>query len=158
MEATVFEQSALLISPGHIRIRGRAGDCVSVPITISNEGNVPVALRDVGMVWLRERDWIGRTLVYALRETQEGDTYEDFANRLLHDFRRAIVSPARIQLTPTLDGPLAVGQCLTRTLDVTLPQGLQKGRLYMGFIKINETRIWLELYCDDRPADSSKPG
>lgn len=156
VEVTVFEHFALDVSPGHIRIQGQSGEAVSVPITITNEGNVPVALRDVGMVWLRERDWIGRTLVYALRETQESDTYEDFANRLLHDFRRAIVSPARIQLAPALDGPLAVGQCLTRTLEMTLPQGLQKGRLYMGFIKINETRIWLELYCDGRPVSPGK--
>lgn len=152
VEVTVLEHTALAVEPGHIRLQGTTGDTLRVPLTVINQGNVPVALRDVGMVWLRERDWIGRTLVYTLREIEEDDTYEDFANKLLHDFRRAIVTPARIRLSPVPEDSLTVGQCVQRSLEITLPQGLKKGRLYMGFIKINETRIWLELYCNGQSA------
>lgn len=152
LEATIFEDTTLAVVPGHARVQGNSGDTVDLPITITNKGNVPVALRDVGMVWLRERDWIGRTLVYTLRKVDESDTYEDFANKLLHDFRRAIVPTARINLKPVLDAPLGVGECIQRSLALTLPPGLKKGRRYMGFIKINESRIWLELHCNGQAA------
>lgn len=147
LEVEVLEHRELMIAPTHLRLRGASGETLSCSLTITNLGNVPIELGDVAMIWLRERDWIGRTLVYSLRETTETETYEDFANRLLHDLREAIIAPARIRLEPTMKAALAAGMTLERTLSITLPAGLKKGRRYLGFIKINDDRIWMELYC-----------
>ena len=99
------------------------------------------------MVWLREHDWIGRTLVYSLREAKEGDSFVDFGGQVLHNFRKDIIPPARIQFKPEKVISIAAGSSIVRTLSLTLPPGLKKGRRYLGFIKINENRIWLEVYC-----------
>lgn len=143
----VHEYRKLRIEPKHLRVQGNSGDTVNATVVLHNLGNTPIAIDDVAMVWLREQWWIGRTLVYTLRETGPEDTYEDFANRLLHSFRKSIVAPARIRLEPESGKRLAPGQTLARTLTMTLPRGLRKGRRYLGFIKVNEERFWLELYC-----------
>ncbi|WP_166263956.1 hypothetical protein [Marinobacter caseinilyticus] len=143
----VLAHQELMIEPTHLRLQGVSGQTLRCNITLSNLGNVPVDIGDVGMVWLREYDWIGRTLVYSLRETGPDESYEDFANRLLHDFRKQLIAPARIQFTPAIEASLSAGEAIERTLSLMLPAGLKKGRRYLGFIKINDDRVWLELYC-----------
>jgi hypothetical protein len=147
IDITIIEHHEALITPSHSRLRGVSGDKVSCKLTITNFGNVAFELGDVGMVWLREYDWIGRTFVYSLRETSEEDSYEDFANKLLHNFHKDNIPPARIQFKPEKVISIAAGDSLVRTLILTLPPGLKKGRRYLGFIKINENKIWLEVYC-----------
>lgn len=156
----VHEYRKLRIEPKHLRVQGNSGDTISPTVVLRNLGNTPIAIDDVAMVWLREQWWIGRTLVYTLRDTGPEDTYEDFANRLLHSFRKSIVSPARIRLGPESEKQLAPGQSLTRKLTMTLPKGLRKGRRYLGFIKVNEEQFWLELYCGRHrtPQPEMQPG
>lgn len=158
--AEVDDYRELLIGPKHLRLQGNSGDTISHTLVLSNLGNIPIAIDDVAMIWLREHSWIGRSLVYTLRETGPEDTYEDFANRLLHSFRESIVAPARIRLEPESEQLLAPGQTLTRTLTMNLPKGLKKGRHYLGFIKVNEDQFWLELYCcrHRTPQPESQPG
>ena len=128
---------------------------------IRDRGNVPLGIKDVGMVWLREHDWIGRTLVYTLRETAPNDSLNDFGNRLLQTFRSEIIPPAKIKFEPTshqkeaLD-TLSPGNTVERNLNLTLPTALKKGRRYLGFIKINESRIWLEVYCSGSRSTKKK--
>lgn len=144
----VHEYRELMIEPTHLRLQGNSGETVSHILVLSNLGNTPISIEDVEMVWLREESWIDRSLIYALRESGPEDTYEDFANRLLHSFRESVVAPARLQLKPASDKPLAPGQSLTRTLTMVLPKGLKKGLRYLGFIEVNEDQLWLELYCN----------
>tara|TARA_R110001592_G_scaffold177076_2_gene417332 strand:+ start:145165 stop:145962 length:798 start_codon:yes stop_codon:yes gene_type:complete len=147
IDITIIEHNETLISPSHIRLKGASGDKVSYQLSITNLGNLAFELGDVGMVWLREHDWIGRTLVYSLREAKEGDSFVDFGGQVLHNFRKDIIPPARIQFKPEKVISIAAGSSIVRTLSLTLPPGLKKGRRYLGFIKINENRIWLEVYC-----------
>lgn len=147
VDVTILEHHELIISPSHIRAKGESGDKVSCEISISNMGNVALELGDVGMVWLREQNWVGRTLVYTLRETTAEDSFEEFENHLLQNFRKDIIPAARIQFEPAKISSIAAGDTLTRNATLTLPSGLMKGRRYLGFIKINEHRIWLEVYC-----------
>ncbi len=147
IDVKILEHRESIIEPGHSRLRGESGETVSCQISITNLGNVDLELGDVGMVWLREFDWVGRTLVYTLRETTEGDSYEDYATRLVQHFRKDIIPPARIQFEPTAIRAIAAGKTLLRTFSLILPPGLKKGRRYLGFIKINEKRIWLEVFC-----------
>tara|TARA_R110001592_G_scaffold86031_1_gene254034 strand:- start:41399 stop:42196 length:798 start_codon:yes stop_codon:yes gene_type:complete len=156
IDITIIEHHETSISPSHIRLKGASGDQVSCQLSITNFGNVAVEFGDVGMVWLREYDWIGRTLVYALRETTEDDSYVDFNNRLLHNFRKDIIPPARIQFEPAKIISIASGMSIIRTLMLMLPPGLMKGRRYLGFIKINENRIWLEVYCTGGQKDKTQ--
>lgn len=147
IEINVLEYRETNIEPSHIRLKVFCGEKISYPISITNLGNLPFELGDVGVVWLRETDWIGRTLVYALRETVEEDTYQDFGNRLLQNFREEIIPPIRINFEPTGIKFVSAGDSVIRNMSLIMPQALRKGRRYLGFIKINENRIWLEIYC-----------
>jgi len=147
IEVKILEHREASIEPSHLRVQGKSGDTVNTKLCITNLGNVALDLRDIGMVWLREYDWIGRTLVYTLRETDTNDRFEDFSSRLLHTFHNDMIPPAKIQFKPSAEGLLSAGSAMLRTLSITLPSGLKKGRRYSGFIKINEIRIWLEVYC-----------
>ena len=148
LDITVAPHHELLIEPTHIRLRGASKDTLTAELTLTNHGNLAVPLDDVAMVWLREQDWIGRTLVDTLRSCDPKDDYETFANNLLQQFRQDQLQPVRISFQPSRKEPLAPGETLQRQLSLTLPAGLQKGRHYRGFIKIGEDRIWLELYCN----------
>jgi hypothetical protein len=147
IEVIVLENREIMIEPRHFSLRGTSGETVSFQLAITNLGNVPITLGDVGMVWFREQDWIGRTLVYALRETAPNESLEEFGNRLLHRFHDEIVPTAKVQFEPSKINALPAGKSTSRTLSLALPVGLKKGRRYLGFIKINEERIWLEVYC-----------
>ncbi len=148
IEAEVQAHRELMVEPSHMRLHGTSGDEQQYRLLFSNLGNVPVPLDNVAMVWLREKDWIGRSLVYTLRETQPEETYEDFANRLLHEFCGSMIRPASVHLEPDQNGPLLPGQQREMILKLTLPSGLKKGRTYNGFLKICDDRIWMELYCN----------
>lgn len=156
LQVEILENQALDLEPRHFWVRGTSGDVTACRLQLTNPGNVPIKLGKVAMVWLRERNWIGRTLVYSLRETKEQDSYEDFANRLLHNLRDSMVSPAILELDPQGEIELQPGQRLQRQLTIRLPAGLVKGRQYLGFIKINEYRIWMELYCNGAPGSSKR--
>lgn len=156
IEINVLEYRESEIQPSHLRFSGVSGETKHCQITITNHGNVDLALGDVGMVWLRESDWIGRTLVYTLRETNEGDNYESFANRLLKSFREEIIPPARVQFEPSAKKAVGAGKTLCRTMSLIFPPGLKKGRRYLGFIKINEDRIWLEVFCTGTAKESAQ--
>jgi len=147
LEVEVLEHQEAMIEPTHLRVQAACGDTISCQLAISNLGNVPISFADVGMIWFRESDWIGRTLVYALRESIDKENYQDFANRLLHNFREDMIPPTRILLEPGRMSALAAGKSIKRTLRLPLPSELKKGRRYLGFIKIGGDRIWLELFC-----------
>lgn len=148
LEIEVLENRSLDIEPGHVELSGGSGDSLSFTVTMTNYGNVNIDCRNIGLIWLREQDWIGRTLVYSLRETRPEDDYENFANRVLHNFRKETLAPLRVHFEPALKGPLPASERTQRILTLTLPEGLRKGRRYRGFIKIAEGRIWLDVYCN----------
>ena len=168
IKVQVLENPVLAVNPTHIKLRGASGDTLNCQIRIDNTGNVPMQITDAGMIWLRERNWIGRTLVYSLREAADNEHYEDFANRLLHDFKQSTIPAASVRLTSvqTASGSpkkaskheelLGAGEFIDKNLTLIAPPGLEKGRTYLGFIKINLTRIWLELYCNGSPNSSKR--
>lgn len=146
IEIDVFEHREALIEPSHLQVQGESGEVIHAQLSIKNLGNVALDIRNVGMVWLREKDWIGRTLVYTLREIAPNDSLNDFGDRLLHTFHDDMIPPAKIQFEPPIKDLLTAGSTLLRSISLTLPVGIKKGRRYLGFIKINENRIWLEVY------------
>jgi len=167
----VLASPALAINPTHIKLRGASGDNLNCQVRIDNPGNIPMQTMDAGMIWLREQNWIGRTLVYSLREAADDENYEHFANRLLHDFKQSMIPPASVRLTSMQSGStkkdsiqraskqeglLAPGEFMNKNLALIAPPGLEKGRTYLGFVKINMTRIWLELFCNGSPNSTKR--
>ena len=155
IDINITELRELEIDPGHISVSADSGETIRGQIALTNSGNIAIDLADVGMVWLREQNWIGRTLVYTLRETGEEETYEDFANRVLHNFHDDMLAPAKILFEPDKLMRIDAGKRVIRSFSLTAPAGMKKGRRYLGFIKVNTNRIWLEIYCTGSSAKDS---
>ncbi|MBL4865494.1 MAG: hypothetical protein JKY67_03865 [Pseudomonadales bacterium] len=119
-----------------------------MPLTFNNVGNVPINLRPVGLVWLEESNWSGRTLVNALRNIDSDHGIEDILSFSVKDMKKSMVKPARIKIEPREVAQLMPGVTLERTIDFTLPKGLRKGAHYKGFIKFNEITVWMNVFCN----------
>lgn len=144
------------MAPSHLKVAAAGGDTVQRAVHLENRGNVPVEIAGGSQVWLREREWVGRTLVYTLRETEDTDDAHAFANRLLGSFRASMIPPATVRLSPAKAFTLQASEGVQRTLSITLPKGLRKGCHYLGFIKIADDRLWFEVYCNGSSASGKR--
>lgn len=137
--------------PDEIALVANAGETVSFTIAVHNSGNLPVTIDHVGLVWLTEENWLENLLVSTLQETGDEEDYETIATHLLHKARQDVPGPGELALEPSLGAQLAPGDTTGFTVTLTLPDNLEKGRGYTGFIRINEERVDLEVYCNGPP-------
>ena len=142
----VFENNTYKVDPQRLFLFGSGGETISRMLVIRNTGNVTFSLPDVSMVWLEERDWVGRTLVYTLRESPNSEGHQKYLDRVMGELRSTMIPATRVFLdsTPQKIKPGDVAQIL---LKLTLPKELKKGRTYLGFIKMPSRRFWLEIEC-----------
>lgn len=143
----MLTRRVLDITPTHCRLHGQSGQVVEHALAVTNLGNAPVKLRNSAMVWLEERFCAARRQGESLRVR---DNEENCGSGSGGASRLALVVPARILVEPMLESPLAPGQRVSRTLRLTLPSGLKAGRHYRGLIRIDDNRIWLDVYCRAR--------
>ena len=152
----VQENPALCISPARVQLRGAGGDHLSHTLVLHNPGNVTHTLDEVATVWLEERDWVGRTLVYTLRKSSDDEKFQVCLDRLLDEFRKSLLPPVRVALK--YDSPeIRPGDTRAVELELTLPsERMNKGRTYLGFIKLMGKRLWLEVACDGSPQSTKR--
>lgn len=147
----VLENPNFVITPSRVVWRGGGGDRLTQILVLRNHGNISHTLHEVGMVWLEERDWVGRTFVYALREAAEKETgHQAFFDRALEQFKKSMVHTVQVLLKYD-KADLNPGDTRQVMLDITLPESLRKGRTYFGFIKLMGMRLWIEVRCTHSP-------
>ncbi len=150
----VLENPDFEVSPSRIVLRGGGGDSLKQVLVIRNHGNISHTLHDIGMVWLEEEDWVGRTFVYALRESPDKiEGHQAFLDRALGEFHQSMVHPVRVSLTSD-EADFTPGDTREVFLGITLPDSLKKGRVYFGFIKLMGMRLWVEVRCTHSPKSS----
>lgn len=130
-EVLVFERDAVALEPRPLYLRGVAGETVVQPMVVSNLGNVAHTVPPGGSVHLGEKDWFGRSMVFALRETAEEEGHVAYLDRLFREFRQTLPAPARFTVSPA-GADLPPGATAELTMEVTLPEALVKGRRYVG--------------------------
>lgn len=153
-QVQIIAEDNLQIQPSRLYLEGASGDTVSQCVTLHNLGNLPVSLQDLSLVWFEEKNWGGHTLVQTLRDTPADADYTGYLNQLLKNFQDGLIAPVKVEFSPKEPEQLAPGQCVEKTITLTLPAGLKKGKTYHGFIKIRSLRIWLALYCNGSPNSS----
>jgi hypothetical protein len=143
----VLENPDFDIAPSRIIWRGGGGDRLSHVLVLRNHGNVSHTLHEVGMIWLEEQDWVGRTFVYSLRDAAEKEKeHQAFLDRVLEQFKKSMVHTVQVSLTYD-KAELKPGDTRQVMLDITLPDSLKKGRTYFGFVKLMGKRLWVEVRC-----------
>lgn len=150
----VTAEEHLQITPKRLNFEGASGDQVSQCVTFENLGNTCISLQDLSMVWLEEKNWGGHTLVQTIRDTPADADYTGYLNTLLKNFQNSMIAPAKVELSPSEPNVIHPGELLEKTVSLTLPPGLKKGKTYHGFIKIRRYRIWLAVYCNGSPNSS----
>lgn len=143
----VFERDAVRLQPRPIYLRGVAGETLVQPMVLTNLGNVIHTVPAGGMVHLGEKDWIGRSLVYALRETEVDHDHTHYLDQVFREVRATLPAPARFTTKAAGDGALPPGATLEIQLELTVPEGLVKGRTYVGRTTFLGTGLGFKVDC-----------
>lgn len=153
----VLENSDFQVTPSRVVLRGSGGGSFSQLLLINNYGNVTQTLPEVAKVWFEEQDWVGRTFVYALRESTGKEGHQSFMDKVLADFHESMIPPVNVALE--YDTPeIAPGETREVRMKGTLPEKLKKGRTYYGFIKLLGKRLWVEVQCNGSAISNKKQG
>jgi hypothetical protein len=143
----VWERAGLQVDPGEIRLRGAAGEVLSTKVVVTNESNATQTCRDIALVFLEERNWVGRSLVFALRETKEDEGYQAYLDRVVRELKVSLTRPARVTIR-TGFSELQPGESRELELEITLPAELVKGRTYFGSTKFMSGKLIFRVECN----------
>jgi hypothetical protein len=146
IELRVFERPAIAAIPWTLGFVGAEGDSVEGSVFLENRGNIAYAIHPHNYVFFEEVDWLGRALVFALREAAPDEGYQKYLDRLLRELRTTMVHKAKADISADED-VLRPGSVVEARISLTLPAGLHKGRNYAAFFDIAGTRLRLELAC-----------
>jgi hypothetical protein len=143
----VRENQSLRIDPEEIHLRGAAGDVLTTVVVVTNDGNVSETMRDLALVFLEERNWVGRSLVQALRDTKADEGHQTFLDRLTRELRVTMARPARVTIRSD-NSELRPGETREIELETELPAELIKGRFYFGQTPFMSGELFFEVECN----------
>jgi hypothetical protein len=143
----VFERKAATVAPSVLQFAGAPGDHVELHASITNNGNVTHALAKSGVIFFEEANWVGRSLVFALREASAEEGVQRYLDRVLRELLDSVVSTTKVAIG-TSQHTLEPGATLQLRLAFTLPDRLTKGRTYGTWLPIAGTQITFELLCN----------
>ena len=152
----VFERDAVRLEPRPLYLRGAAGETLTQPMVVTNLGNVGHPVPPGLQVHLGEKDWLGRSLVYALRDTEVEHDHNYYLDQLFREIRSTLPAPARVKVTAPGDGALPPGATAELQLEVTLPEGLVKGRTYVGRTTFLGTGLGFSVDCVGSPKTAKR--
>jgi hypothetical protein len=145
--AHVWERVGLQVDPSQIWLRGAAGETLSTMVVVTNDSNIAQSHRDVALVFLEERNWIGRSLVFALRDTEEGEGHQACLDRVVHELKVSLARPARVTIRTDFSA-LRPGERIEVELDIVLPAELVKGRTYFGSTRFMSGKLNFLVDCN----------
>jgi hypothetical protein len=143
----VFPRQSVRLLPSPVRFAAAAGEVVSRDVVVRNRGNLAQPVPDVALVFLEERDWVNRSLVFALRETSEDEGHQRYLDRVVSEVRASLVNPARVKVTVNNGAELPPGETMELRLEIRMPSELTKGRSYFGSTDLVGGRLGLEVKC-----------
>jgi hypothetical protein len=146
---TVFANEAVDIEPRPLAISAAAGESVSRGVIVTNQGNVVQPIPAVVLIFLEERYWVNRSLVFALRETTEQEGYQAYLDRTLRELRGSLLSPVRVTITSE-SRELQPGVAIAAEIKLRLPAEMVRGRVYIGSAPMIGGTLELEITCTGR--------
>ena len=147
LELHVFERPSVAARPNAIFLTGAPEDEVESELHLSNRGNVTFAIGPVASIFFEEISWVGRALVFAMREADASEGAVRYLDRVFHELRSTMVSTTNVEVhseSKTLE-PGAEAFIRVR---FTLPKGLTKGRVYTATLSLGGADVYLELTCN----------
>lgn len=155
VELRVFERKSIVAIPSSIEFAGAAGAEVEADLFLENKGNVAFAIHSAGSVFFEEVDWVGRALVFAMRETGPDEGFARYQDRVFEELRTTMQHKTTVAIKASAKR-LAPGASVEAKISMTLPTGLYKGRNYAAFFDIAGTRLRLGLACTGSAASPKR--
>lgn len=143
----VFERNATTVRPTVLHFAGAPGEHIEQHVFLTNNGNVTHTLSKRGVVFFEEANWVGRSLVFALREIAAEDGVQRYLDRVVKELVGSMAS----MTTVTIGAPhptLKPGSTMEVKLAFDLPEQLTKGRTYGTWLNVAGAHITFELLCN----------
>lgn len=136
----VTEDVALSIAPQELVIANRSGERVRKRVVLTNEGNVPITVRPIGVVVLDEELAHCRALRGALEDVGETmQNLDDFAVALGRRYRAIYQTLALRVQSPEVTIP--PGETQAVDLTIVLPEKLEPRSRYTGYAAISTSTL-----------------
>jgi len=145
----VFPNEVVDIEPRPLTVAAAAGEPVSRVVIVTNRGNVAQPIPAVILIFLEERYWVNRSLVFALRETTDEEGHHAYLDRALREIRGSLISPVRVRIT-TESQELPPGQTVETGIELRLPTEMTAGRVYIGSASLIGGTLDLEIRCTEQ--------
>ncbi len=140
----VFESHRTRVVPQPLELRGAPGEQLRGEFVVENRGNVVQRIPRHAMVFLEELDWLGRSVVHALREATRDEGVVRVLDRLVLELKDTMMPTTPVTLTSAAQ-KLAPGQSVPVEFEFTLPAAIVKDRRYRAFMKLFGGRVWLDV-------------
>ena len=147
VEVRVLERPSARALPKAIYLTGASHDEVESEVLIENTGNVAFAIGPANSMFFEETYWLGRSLVYAMREANADDGAEKYLDRVVRELRTTMPGTTSVRVASDSKTLEPGAQALVR-LTFELPTGLIKGRVYAASLTVAGAHIYVELTCN----------
>lgn len=148
----VLPQQRLSLLPARMEMEAAPGDVVTVPVVLSNQGNVPIELSVLGVMVLEENQQMCLALQHALGEAR-GKDHKAFLDALVSNLAGKKVDFMRLKLAGagvTLD----IGETRSAELELHVPANAAPGRTYQARTAVFDQPLFVKLRTrgPERPA------
>jgi hypothetical protein len=144
VEARVLERLGVRVVPNLVQLRAAAGERIEADLVVANEGNVEQTLPRHAVVFFEEANWVGRALVFALRDAEPDEGVQRYLDRVVRELCTTMAGTTTLDF----DAPAAALQPGAETvvhLSATLPDALVKSRTYVAFFTFAGRLVHIEV-------------
>ena len=137
---------ALHVRPSFVRLKAAAGAEISAElIVLESAATSRTGSRPRAVVFFEESYWVGRALVFALREADADEGVQRYLDRVVHELRATMAPTTTIVYLHPASEHLAPGQETMVRIAATLPVELAKGRTYVATFALAGTDVRIEI-------------
>jgi len=147
----VLERRAVAVTPSRFEVHGQPGEAVTLPVVITNLGNVPFTVPRVALVALGE-DQAFTQLFHVAMARKGGEGHQAALDAFVELLGATEVDAAKAVIVDGGGTSLAPGEPLSTGLRFELPVRLARHRVYQGSFTIGKTQCDLEIEVADETA------
>jgi hypothetical protein len=148
----VLESWDITVIPTEISLKLAKGSRATIPIQLTNRGNMSWSLPRAAFAPLSERDGLHRNAFLALKNAPEASA-QSVADEFVKRMQETEVEPARIEIRSGVES-LSPGATEEVEIEITLPDNLKKNRLYDGSISFERSHLRLDIEILNHSAQS----
>lgn len=153
----VLENREVAVTPTTFELYGAPGAAVTMPVVVSNLGNVAFVLPKVALAALG-LDTAVTQLFHVAMARKGGEGHQAALDTYAQLVGESEVDPAKVLMGVGAGESLAPGESIETTLQFELPQRLARHRLYRGTFSIGKAQCGIQIEVAEGSTDVTRPG